>query len=78
MKHKAGATYEIWVRGHLDSCWSDWFEGMAITYPSVEETLLCGRVTDQSALQGLLAKIWDLGLSVLAMQQLNSKETNEE
>lgn len=78
MKHKAGATYEIWVRGRLDSCWSDWFEGMAITYPSAEETLLCGRVTDQAALQGLLAKIWNLGLSVLAMQQLDSKKAGDE
>ena len=32
-----------------------------------------GRVADQAALQGLLAKIWDLGLSLLSVQQKKAR-----
>ena len=64
------AQYEIRVRGVLDSQWSTWFEGMAITSDVPGQTLIAGPVTDQAALHGLLAKIRDLGLPLLSVRYL--------
>ena len=66
---RAGSTghYQIRVRGVLDSQWSTWFEGMAITTDMPGQTLIAGPVTDQAALHGLLAKIRDLGLPLLSV-----------
>ena len=64
------ARYEIRVRGVLDSQWSAWFEGMAITSDVPGQTLIAGPVTDQAALHGLLAKIRDLGLPLLSVRYL--------
>jgi hypothetical protein len=61
--------YRIRVRGRLDERWSDWFNGFTISYPAEDETLLTGRVPDQAALHGMLAKIRDLGLSLLSINR---------
>lgn len=61
--------YQIRVKGHLDSQWSAWFDGMTITNEPNGEALLAGPVADQSALHGLLIKIRDLGLPLLAITQ---------
>jgi hypothetical protein len=61
--------YQIRVKGHLGSQWSAWFDGMTITNQPNGEALLAGPVTDQSALHGLLIKIRDLGLPLLAITQ---------
>lgn len=67
------AKYLIRVKGVLDSSWSEWFDGFSIDVEG-QETVLVGRVTDQSALHGLLAKINDLGLSLIAVNQLPALE----
>ena len=59
--------YHIRVKGHLDGHWSDWFEGMAISNEPNGETLLCGPLADQAALHGVLIKIRDLCLPLLAV-----------
>ena len=64
--------YQIIVQGYLDENRSDWFDGMDIE-PQVDAdgrsvTKLTGMVVDQAALQGLLRKLYDLGLSLLSMQ----------
>jgi hypothetical protein len=66
---KQGA-YQIRVKGNLDKKWSDWFDGFTITPQMNNETLLTGSVADQCALHGLLAKICDLGLPLLSVQQM--------
>lgn len=58
-------TYCIHIKGRLDPQWSDWFDGMTITWTTEGETNLVGPVLDQSALHGLLAKVRDLGLILL-------------
>ena len=63
------ATYQIRVKGTLDSSWSDWFGGFNITVEG-NETVLVGTVPDQSALHGILAKINDLGLSLISVNKL--------
>jgi hypothetical protein len=65
------ALYEIRVKGNLDPQWSDWFDGFTLTAHENDETLLTGHVADQPALHGLLARIRDLGLPLLSVQQVN-------
>jgi hypothetical protein len=64
--------YRIRVRGHLDKRWADWFDGFEIAYRD-EYTILTGSVPDQAALHGVLAKIRDLGLTILLVEIVESK-----
>jgi len=63
-------TYQIEVEGHLDPKWRDWFDSFEITPQDTNVTLLRGAVEDQAALHGLLAKIRDLGLSLLSVNRV--------
>jgi hypothetical protein len=54
------AIYQIRLKGHLGSQWSDWFECLTITLEENGATLLTGPVVDQAALHGLLKKVRDL------------------
>jgi hypothetical protein len=65
--------YSIRVKGHLDDAWSEWFDGMTITHLECGETLLSGRVPDQAALHGLIVKVRDLGLPLIAVGPLESE-----
>ena len=68
-----GSTvYQIRLRGQLDHLWSDWFEGLAITWDDNGDTLLTGSVADQSALYGLLRKIRDLGVTLVSVNRLDA------
>ncbi|HZG67078.1 MAG TPA: hypothetical protein VEZ12_10065 [Herpetosiphonaceae bacterium] len=60
-------TSVITIRGHLEQHWSVWFEGLTITNDDNGEAILAGPVADQAALHGLLAKIRDLGLPLIAV-----------
>lgn len=59
--------YEIRIKGHLDMRWAEWFEGLTITREGNGETLLTGPVADQAALHGLLRKVRDLGMVLIAV-----------
>ena len=63
------AVYQIQVQGKLDESWSDWFSGMTITSES-GITTLTGPVADQSALRGILSKIWDLNLVLISVTRI--------
>ena len=65
-------VYEIRIKGHLGSQWTDWFEGLTITLEEDGDTLLTGPVTDQAALYGLLKKVRDSGMSLLSVRQIQS------
>jgi hypothetical protein len=67
--------YHIRVRGHLDQRWADWFDGFEIQGVG-EDTVLTGCVLDQAALHGVLAKIRDLGLTILMVERLVNRIGN--
>jgi hypothetical protein len=62
--------YEIRIEGHLDGQWVDWFDGMSITLEEDGTTLLSGPVPDQPALYGLLRRVRDLGLPLVAVNRV--------
>lgn len=62
-------TYEIRVKGELGPEWSSWFDGFTITTDNDGETTLTGQIADQPALHGLLAKIQNLGLTLVRVEQ---------
>ena len=66
--------YNIRVRGHLDHSWTDWFEGLVISNESNGDAVLAGSIADQAALHGLLAKVRDLGLPLLAVVQVEADD----
>jgi hypothetical protein len=61
--------YEITVEGILDPHWSAWFDGLQLAADAAGRTTLTGPVADQAALHGLLGKIRDLGLPLLAVRR---------
>ena len=60
-------AYDIRMKGHLDGRWSEWFGGLTITPSGEGETMLSGEIVDQAALHGVLAKVRDLGLPLVAV-----------
>ena len=58
---------EIRIKGQIAEHWSAWFEDLTITPSDQGETILSGDVMDQAALYGLLAKLRDLGLTLLSV-----------
>ena len=68
------STYRIHVGGHLDDRWSDWFDGLVIERRADGTTELLGPVVDQAALHGVIARIRDLGLPLLAVEGVNDSE----
>jgi hypothetical protein len=76
-EHVRQEVYQIVVKGHLDSEWSDWFDGLTITLVSSGETILAGPLADQTALHGVLIKIRDLGLPLLSLVRIEPERENE-
>ena len=66
-KNRLTPQYEIRVQGILDERWSAWFGGLAVRSEGEDVTLITGRVPDQAALHGLLARINDLGLTLVSV-----------
>jgi hypothetical protein len=69
MPSNEGGSYEIRLKGHLDSRWAAWFDGLRLTHESDGTTVIHGSVVDQAALHGLLSKVRDLGLPLIAVNQ---------
>lgn len=63
----SSSMYKIRVAGLLDHSWSDWLDGLSIQHTADNNTLLSGPLPDQAALHGVLNKIRDLGLTLMAV-----------
>ncbi len=69
---------EIRVKGQIDEHWSDWFGSLTIVHADMDETILTGAVVDQAALYGLLAKLRDLGLSLVSVSSSLDEPVQDE
>jgi hypothetical protein len=69
-------VYQIRVKSHLDSDWTDWFEGLTITQEADGDTLLTGPVVDQAALHGLLKKVRDLGMPLVSVNRVQTGQAD--
>jgi hypothetical protein len=71
-------VYQIRVKSHLGSGWTEWFEGLSITLQENGDTLLTGPVVDQAALFGLLRKVRDLGMPLISVNQMEPVSADTE
>lgn len=67
-------NYQIKIAGHLDESWSTWLDSSTITCENSENdqmpfTILTCLLTDQTALRGLLNKLFDLNLKILSVNR---------
>jgi hypothetical protein len=58
---------EIRVKGQIAENWSEWFQGFKIQPGEEGESVMLGEVKDQADLYGLIAKLRDLGLTLVAV-----------
>jgi hypothetical protein len=65
------ARYELRLDGHLDDHWTAWFDDLTLTHEDDGTTTLRGLVPDQAALHGLLAKVRDLGATLISVEVLD-------
>ena len=73
MSEKTATNYQIRVEGHLDASWTNWFDGLQMTCLDDGTTALVGPVADQAALHGLLVKIRDLRLPLVAVNRIEPR-----
>jgi hypothetical protein len=59
--------YAIRVKGHLETRWAAWFDGLTVVQDTDGSTLIEGPIVDQAALHGLLQKVRDLGLPLISV-----------
>ena len=70
-KRPAPAGYRLRVDGHLDPRWSAWFDDLTLTHESDGTTSISGAITDQAELHGLLARIRDLGVTLMSVDVID-------
>lgn len=61
------SDYDICVEGHLDPHWSDWFDGVSMTANADGTTTVRCPVRDQPELHALIAKVRDLGVTLVSV-----------
>lgn len=64
---REAGRYEIRIKGHLDTRWAAWFDGLSLSHESDGTTIIHGPVADQAALHGLLQKVRDTGLPLVSV-----------
>ncbi len=70
-QHDEPGHYAIRIQGHLEDRWAARFEGLTLTREDNGDTLLTGPVVDQAALHGLLRKVRDLGMPLIAVTRVS-------
>jgi hypothetical protein len=70
----SGPSYEIRVRGQLETYWSAYFDGWSICNLENGEVLFSNSNVDQARLHGVLNRIRDLNLTLLSVCQVNRKD----
>lgn len=67
----SGDIYEIRIKGHLSCRRISILEGWQVKHQPNGETLLSGPVLDQAALYGILNRLRDLGVTLLAVMRVD-------
>lgn len=67
------ANYRIRVPGHINQPWSDWFEEMSIRFVMDNNDPYTDLIVklDQAALQGLLRRLYNLGLPIISLENID-------
>jgi hypothetical protein len=72
------SEYEIKVKGHIDEEWSSWFADLTIRTGFGEDgtpiTTFTGRLVDQAALHGVLARIRDIHVPLISVNQVTGSQ----
>jgi hypothetical protein len=71
---RGGGFFEIHVKGHLNSQWSDWLGGLQVKLLDNGEMILSGHLVDQAALMGVLNRLHNLNLTLLAVNSVDQKD----
>ena len=66
-------TYHILVKETLDHPFADWYGDLTIMPQENGETLLIGSFTDQPALRGFLEQLWNLNITVITIERIESE-----
>jgi len=72
-----GTTFQILIRGYLQTSWSDRLGGLTITNGAVEPdspvTILQGALPDQAALLGVLNALYDMRFPLISVNCLDEE-----
>jgi hypothetical protein len=68
----------IRIQGHLSEQWIHWFGDLSIENQASGEAVLSGEVADQSALYGILGRMRDMGVTLLALECRDRKRADPE
>jgi hypothetical protein len=63
-------VYQIRIQGHLDETWFNWFSPLALVNEENGEATLTGEIRDQAELHGLIDRVFDLNLTLLAVNRI--------
>lgn len=69
IKRKA-TIYQLRSKEQLTSTWAEWFDPLVIQHEADGESTLTGPVRDQAELFGLLMKVYNLNLTLLAVRRV--------
>lgn len=75
--HHESTHYAIRVQGRLGPRWSAWFDRMQLSEQDDGITVLACPVVDQAALQGLLQRLTDVGLTLISIAQIDPDQTGQ-
>jgi len=67
-------TYQFRVAGHLDDRWSAWFGELTISRYDDGTCTLTGPVADQAQLHGILARLRDIGATLVSLNAIDSDD----
>jgi hypothetical protein len=73
-RNEMNNSYEIKIQEHILACWQGWFEGWVITDLENGEVLMRKSGVDHAELHGILNKILNLNLTLIAVTRRSNLE----
>ena len=72
------SQYEFRIRDRLERRWETWFDDLTVIHEDDHTTTLRGEIADQSALHGVLARLRDLGLTLVSVRKVELMPDRQE